>query len=302
MKPPPFAYTSAGSAAEAVALLAEHGEDARILAGGQSLVPLLNMRLSRPSVLVDVSRTADMIGIGVNGSLSLGASTTFAAIERSVQARAFAPLLVDAMRWIGHGAIRARGTVGGSMAHADAAAELPAVMLALDGVVKVLGPGGARSIAAADFVQSHYTTSLEQGEIVVALTFPKASPTSRSALIEVARRHGDFALAGAIVAVDVADGTCTDARVVVFGLGDRAARVASAEAALVGSDLGADAALRAAALVSAAVDPTDDVHASADYRREVAGVVVRRAVARLDRIGGLRWPNSSRARSSSPSP
>ena len=145
----------------------------------------------------------------------------------------------------------------------------------------MLGPGGARSIAAVDFVQSHYTTSLEPGEIVAALTIPKTSPASRAALVEVARRHGDFALAGAIVVVDVADGTCTDARVVVFGLGDRAARVASAEAALVGSDLGAGAALRAAALVSAAVDPTDDVHASADYRREVAGVVVRRAVSRL---------------------
>lgn len=278
MKPPPFAYVAAESGDEAVSLLAEHGDDARLLAGGQSFLPVLNMRLSRPSVVVDIGRAGDLAGIARNGSLTVGATTTLREVERSADVRAAAPVLAQAMTLVGHPSIRTRGTAGGSAAHADPAAELPAVLVALDATIVARGAGGERRIAASDFYVSHFTTTLAEGEVLTAIEIP--SQDGRAAgIVEITRRHGDFALIGAVASVTRDGATCADARVVLFGAGETPMRITAAEDALRGSDLDADALTAAGAAAAAGIDPGDDLHASAAYRREVAAVVTRRAIA-----------------------
>jgi carbon-monoxide dehydrogenase medium subunit len=281
LKPAPFKYVAAETVEEAVAALAEHGDEAKVLAGGQSLVPLMNLRLATPGVLVDVNRVAGLEGIHVNGSLEVGAVTRQIAVERSGEARAAAPLLVEALHHVAHPPIRSRGTIGGTIAHADPAAEIPAVLLALGGEVVARGPGGERTIAADDLFQGYFTTSLSADELVTAVRFPKQGAGQRTALQEVARKQADFALAGTVVSAEMGDdGVCASARIVLFGVADRPVRAAGAEAAVASQRLTDEAAVAAVARAAAAdIDPRGDAHASAEYRKEVAEVLVRRALA-----------------------
>ncbi len=269
MKPAPFAYHATETVEEAVAALAALGGDATVVAGGQSLLPLLNLRLARPSVLVDVNRVAALSGIRANGGLHLGATTRQADALRSPQVAERAPLLGEALRHVGHPATRSRGTVGGSIAHADPAAELPAVLLALDGEAIVLSAGGERTIPASSLFLGPFTTALAEDELLTALRLPDPPTGARHGFVEIARRRGDFALAGA--AVVVAPGY---ARVALFGVAPAAFRATEAERALV-QGAGAE---EAAHLAAVTARPSGDPHATASYRREAARVATLRAL------------------------
>jgi CO/xanthine dehydrogenase FAD-binding subunit len=269
VKPAPFAYCAVATVAEAVAALADGGEDATVLAGGQSLVPMLNLRLARPALLVDIGRVEALSGIEVDGALVIGATTRQADALRSAAVAARAPLLADALRHVGHPATRSRGTIGGSVAHADPAAEIPAVLLALDGEAKAASTQGERAIPASALFAGPFTTALAAGELLTALRIPAQPPGARHGFAEVARRHGDFALAGA--AVVVAPG---HARVALFAAAPAPFRAADAERALA-EGAGAE---EAAELAAAAAEPSGDAHATAAYRREAARVATLRAL------------------------
>ena len=281
MKPAPFRYARPATAAEAVALLAAGGGEAKLLAGGQSLVPLLNMRLVRPAVLVDLNgaRELERIDPAPDGGLVLGSLVRHADIAAAPLVRERAPLLAEAARHVGHTAIRNRGTLGGSLAHADPAAELPAALLALDATLGLLGPRGLRRVAAGEFFRGLLVTALAEDELLAEVTVP-AAPRGWG-FVEIARRPGDFALAGVAASLDGK----AHARVVGFGVADRPVRLRAAEA-LVAAAL-RDPAMPARAGVAAAADcdPATDVHASAEYRRHLATVLtedaLRQAVGRL---------------------
>jgi carbon-monoxide dehydrogenase medium subunit len=290
MKPAPFDYFDPRSVEEAVSLLRERGEDAKILAGGQSLMPLLNMRMARPEALIDLSRVEGLDYIREEeGALAIGAMTTKRAVERSELVRTRQPLLHAATLLVAHPQIRNRGTVGGSMAQADPAAEYPAVALALDAELRAVGPEGERTIAANDFFVSYLTTALEPAEVLTEVRFPVLAEGAGWAFEEIARRHGDFALAGAAVTLSVEGaGRCEAARIVLFGVGPTPVRVRAAEQMLVGEALGSTLLERAGQKVSEELDePLSDVHASAEFRRHLAGVLTRRALGEaMARTGG----------------
>lgn len=281
MKPAPFRYARAETLAEAIALLAAEPGERKLLAGGQSLVPMLNMRLVRPAVLVDVNGLRELTGItpGPEGGLRLGALTRHAELAASPAVLERAPLLAEAARHVGHAAIRNQGTLGGSLAHADPAAELPAALLALDARVRISGPRGAREVAAEAFFRGLLTTALEADEILTAIEVPAQPPGW--GFVEIARRPGDFALAGVAAVVRVAPGAPTrveHARLVGFGIGDRPLRLAGAERHLTGRPLDADIAARAGAATGSDCNPPSDVHGSAEYRRHLATVLTERAL------------------------
>jgi len=281
LKPAPFTYLRADSLDEAVGALADYGPEAKILAGGQSLAPLMNLRLATPEVLVDLNRVSELEGIAVDGNVEIGAITRQIAVERSAAVAAAAPLVVEALRHVGHPAVRSRGTLGGTVAHADPSAEIPAVLLALGGEVVARGPGGERTIAAEDLFVTYFTTTLEDTEVLTTVRVPAASAGMRFGFAELSRRHGDFALAGVAVSAEVdEDGVCRSARIALFGVADRPLRAQGAEECVVGRPLGDPGALREAELATAdGLEPRTDVHASSRYRRDVAGVLVRRALA-----------------------
>ncbi|MCI0547663.1 MAG: FAD binding domain-containing protein [Candidatus Rokubacteria bacterium] len=288
MKPAPFAYLRAESAAAAVAALAEHGEEAKILAGGQSLVPMLNMRLARPAVVVDINPARDLDYVRLaDGGLAVGALTRQRALEAWAAERA--PLLAEALRVVGHLAIRARGTVGGSLAHADPASELPAVLLACDGEVTARGPGGERTIAAPELFLAPLTTALAPGEVLTEARFRLPAPGEGWGFAEVARRHGDFALAGAVALLGVGgDGRVARARLAFFGVGGTPVRGAAGEAVLVGQTPTPARIEEAGRAAATALAPDGDIHASADYRRRVAGVLAARTLTAA--LGRARRP------------
>ena len=279
MKPAPFDYHAPASVDEAVALLAELDE-AKVIAGGQSLAPLLNMRLSYVDHLVDLRRVDALRGIERrDGELWLGAATTQTAIERSHEVAASVPLLAAATPLIGHFQIRNRGTIGGSLAHADPAAEYPAVALALDAQLEVASPQGNRVVPAAEFFTGVWTTALGDDDLLTGVRFPVWDGRCGFAIEEIARRHGDFAVAGACVAVQLdGDDVVRRCRIALFGLGPATSRAAAAEELATGS---AAAQVDERALGEAAVAPLDaipeDQNGSADYRRHVGAVVVARA-------------------------
>lgn len=281
MKPPPFEYVAPRSVAEASALLRESDGDARVLAGGQSLMPLLAMRLARPSRLVDLGRIAELDFVREDGDeIAIGAMTTKATIERSALVRERQPLFWDATRLIGHPQIRNRGTVGGSMAQADPAAEYPAAALALGARFRVACEGGDRTIDAPDFFVSALGTALEPGEILTEVRIPMRRGGTGWSVLEIARRHGDFAIAGCALTLDVAGGRIGSARIVLFGVAPTPLRASGAEAVLAGETPGEAAFARAAAEASQSIeDPLSDPHASGEYRRHLAGVLVARALA-----------------------
>ncbi|HMH50616.1 MAG TPA: xanthine dehydrogenase family protein subunit M [Candidatus Acidoferrum sp.] len=281
MKPPKFDYHAPASVDEALALLARYGGDAKILAGGQSLVPLLNFRLSRPAALIDLNRIPALAYIRAeDGEVRFGAMTRQRTIEFSPLVFERVPLLTEATRWVGHLPIRSRGTIGGSIAHADPSAEYPAVLRALDGSVVARGPEGERTVAAAELFQSYLTTSLAAEEILVEVRLPAMPAGAGYAFEELARRHGDFALVG-IAAVVARDGErCTMARLATSGTGPVPIRLREAEQILERDGLG-DAAIEAAGRrASELVEPDADIHASADYRRHLTGVLTTRAIRR----------------------
>jgi len=270
MKPPPFTYVAPTSLDEAVEALAEHGEDAKVLAGGQSLIPLLSLRLARPTALIDLNGVTELASIEVNGSTTIGAMTRHRAVERSADIARHQPLVAAAVPYIGHSAIRTRGTVGGSLAHADPAAELPAVALALDATFEARSTRATRVIHAADFFVGYFTTALEPDEVLTRVTFPNAAPNTGVSVQEMARRHGDFAMVAAIASVTIGGNT----RIALINVADRPVRAHEAEVAMQSGapiDEVADLATRD-------LDPTADLHASAAYRRSVARVLVRRAL------------------------
>jgi CO/xanthine dehydrogenase FAD-binding subunit len=283
VKPPVFEYHRPGTLDAALALLAEH-PDAKPLAGGQSLIPAMNFRLAAPAALVDLNGLAELAGITAtkDGGARLGAMTRHRAVELSPVVGMRAPLLAETMPHVAHPQIRNRGTVGGSLAHADPAAELPAVMVALEAVIVLRRAGAERRVPAEEFFTGLFATALEPGELVTAIEIPARPARSGSAFEEMARRHGDYALVGvaAIVTLDGA-GRCAGARIALFSVGEGPVLARRAMASLAGAEPTAER-LRAAAALAADedIDPPSDIHASTAYRRQLARVLTRRVLER----------------------
>jgi carbon-monoxide dehydrogenase medium subunit len=281
MKPAPFEYHRPASLAETFDLLDRYGDEGRILAGGQSLVPALNLRLATPRAVIDINRLPDLDGIRATPEgLAIGALVRQEALERSLLVREHAPLVAAAVPHVGHTAIRARGTVGGSLALADPAAELPACVVALDATIRVAGRAGRREIAAADFFRGIYTTALGAGEIVTEVLLPRPPTGWRWGFDELARRHGDFALAGLAAGLR-AVGPATEARLVFLGVGLGPVRARRAEAALAGREVGQDTLAAAVRALDGDLDPPGDIHGSPALRRHLARVLLARVVSRL---------------------
>jgi aerobic carbon-monoxide dehydrogenase medium subunit len=280
LKPPPFTYVAPSSLDEALSSLAEAGEDAKILAGGQSLMPLLSLRLARPSALVDLRRVDGLGEISEHdGTVTIGTMVRERAVERSDVIAEKIPLLAAALPLIGHPAIRNRGTVGGSIAHADPSAEIPAVALALDAEMVIRSAArGERRVPAADFFQGFFTTALEPDEALVAVCFPVAAPVRGVAFVEAARRHGDFAMVGAAAVVNAEGGRITDARITLIGVADTPLRRPAAEQALSGAEIGSLPFEDAAAAAAAGLTPASDIHGTSQYRTHLARVLTRRAL------------------------
>lgn len=284
MKLPAFDYACPTTVSEAVALLAAHSGEAKPIAGGQSLMPMLAFRLATPALLVDLRKLGELREIKItDAGVTLGAMVRWRDILNAPQLRNAHPLLVAAVEHIAHYQIRNRGTVGGSLAHADPAAELPGIAVACEADIVALGSAGPRVIAAGDFFRGALMTALQSDEIVTELRFPAWPRQRRYGFREFARRRGDFALAAAAVAFDDKQQKFWNVRIGAIGVADRAIRLAAAERALEGRDITNAAIVESAAAASAAVDPADDIHATATYRKTLIGVMVERALR--DAIG-----------------
>lgn len=284
MKPALFEYVRPASVTEAIDALSEGGYGAKLLAGGQSLIPAMNFRLAQPELLIDLGNLDELRGIREceHGGLMIGAMTTHREVERSELVARHTPLLAEVMPWIAHAQIRNRGTLGGSLAHADPAAELPSVMQVLGAVMHARGPDGERTIPVDDFYVGLFTTDLEPDELLTAIEIPPVAAGSRCAFEEVARRHGDFALVGVAVIIEPdEDGAIAGARISLLSVGDGPVLAERAMEGLVGRKL-SDEAIRAAAREAAEdLDPPDDIHASPEFRRHLAEVLTARALQRV---------------------
>ena len=282
MKPAPFAYVRAETLGHALGLLAEHGDDARVLAGGQSLMASLNMRLSAPRLLVDITRVDGLSGIAESaGGVRIGALARHADVGASDAVSRLAPLVAEAVPHVAHPAIRNRGTFGGSLAFADPFAEFPACALALDARMIVAGPGGERAVEARDFFTGLYETALGAGEILVAVEIPAPPPGRRSRFLEFARRRGDYAVIGLAARAEIADGVFGGARLVFFGAGDRPVPAPGAAALLEGETWSDGLADRLAAALAAELDPPSDLNADGPMRAHLAGVLARRVLGSM---------------------
>jgi carbon-monoxide dehydrogenase medium subunit len=275
LKPAPFAYAKAGSVAHAIDLLAQ--DEARLLAGGQSLIATLNMRLDRPALLVDINGVPGLDGIALkNGHVEIGALVRHAQAERSAEIARHSPLIALAMPHIGHPAIRNRGTIGGSVAFADPAAELPACLVALGGEMEIAGPQGRRTVRADDFFKALFETALAPRDVLTLIRIPAARAATRIGFAELARRHGDYAMVGLAACARAGSKSLADIRLVYFGVGPVPVRARNAETALSSGDLdGAVGALRTD------LDPSDDVQATAAVKTHLAGVLLRRVAKQL---------------------
>ncbi|WP_419931778.1 FAD binding domain-containing protein [Candidatus Poriferisodalis sp.] len=279
MKPAPFSFVAPETLDEVLGAMAAHGEDARILAGGQSLVPLMNLRLARPEVVVSINRCGELDYIRLSDDrLVVGALVRQFDAETSPLVQAECPLLATALPHVGLPATRNRGTVCGSLAHCDPLAELPAVALALEAELVLASTAGERRVPAHDFFVADMTTSIEPGEIVSAVAFKRQDPSERSSLEEVSNGGNVFPVGGVALRWASAGGTCTMARIAAFGVGSVAQRLVDAEDALVGTDLGPTAIAAAVTAARNAVNPTGDMHADADYRRHLVGVLIERGL------------------------
>lgn len=280
MKPAPFEYDDPRTLDDALDLLARHGEEGKVIAGGQSLVPLMNFRLARPGRLIDINGVESLSHISrEDGRLVIGAMARHADVEGSALVADGWPLLSEAIVWVGHPQIRNRGTVGGSVAHADPAAELPAVLAAMDAVFRVRSKHGAWLVKWNDFFRSEFTTSLKPEELVVGIEVPEQDPSAGTAFIEFARRHGDFALGGAAVVLKLdPDRVCERAAIGLVAAGPKPVRASAAEAQLVGATVDTKAIASAAERAVVGLEPTGDLHGSAEYRLKLLRVMVQRAL------------------------
>jgi carbon-monoxide dehydrogenase medium subunit len=273
VKPAPFAYARPETLDETLALLAEHGDEAKVLAGGQSLVPLLNMRMARPTLVVDINRVAELDNVSRESD-----RTRVGALVRQAGAGGVHPLVDRALPFVGHFVTRNRGTLAGSIAHADASGELPLALALLDGTVRVASAAGRREIPADSFFLTHFTTSLEPTELVVETCWPEPAAGTGFAFEELALRAGDYALAMAACAITVRSGVAVGTRVAVGAVADRPLLLPEAAALVDGRQVTPEVASEAAQAARAAVSPTDGLHASGAYRREITGTLVERAL------------------------
>ncbi len=281
MKPARFDYYDPRSVDEALKLLNDQPGECKVLAGGQSLMPLLNMRLVRPKVIVDINRIEELHYVRPwDGGIAVGAGVPMRAIEQEPLFAERLPILCEAAQHVGHPQIRSRGTLCGSLAHADSAAELPALAVALNAELVATGVNGSRTIPSEEFFVSYFTTSLMPNEILTEVRFPAPPRNMAWSFLEVSRRHGDFALVGIVAGlnVDQSRNAVTETRLVYFGVGPTPMRLKEAEQALIGQPPGGSAFQAASEVVSQGLDPDNDVHASAEYRRSVAGTLTRRAL------------------------
>jgi aerobic carbon-monoxide dehydrogenase medium subunit len=281
VKPVLFEYHRADSVEDALDVLAEVGDEASVLAGGQSLIPLLNLRLARPAVVVDINRVPDLDAVAAEPTaVAVGALARARTVERSAEVASTLPVLRDAIAHIAHPQIRVRTTIGGNVAHGDPASELPAVLVALGGSVELARRDSDRTVGAADFFQDVFTTAREPDELVVGVRFP-VLVGFQWRFLEVARRHGDYGMVSACVGLRVQNGNVADARIALAGCGPIPVRPELVEKALMGAVAAPGLARTATAAVRDAVEPSDDVHATAEYRRSLAGVLVGRAVTSI---------------------
>lgn len=285
MKPPKFAYHAPAGLDEAVRLLKQYEGNARILAGGQSLIPMLNFRVLAPAALVDLRRVPGLADIRVSkGSVCIGAMTRQRAAENSQLVAQHLPIMKEALGWVGHLPTRSRGTIGGSIAHADPSAELPMVLLALDGDAVVTGPSGERVVAANDLFDSVFTTTLAPAEVLSEVRIPAMQARAGFAVEEYARRKGDFAIVGIATVLEGDANRCTRARLVAAGIGGRPVRLRAAEQMLENGGFGADSVEAASRKTSEIVEPISDPVASAEFRRHLAGVLAKRALLRAIKL------------------
>jgi carbon-monoxide dehydrogenase medium subunit len=275
VKPAPFAYAKARSLDDAIRLLGEHKGEAKVLAGGQSLIATLNMRLSHPSLLVDINGIAGLSGVSVrSGTVGIGALTRHVALERSSDIAKHAPLIAKAMRHIAHPAIRNRGTIGGSLSYADPAAELPACLVALDGEMDIVGAGGKRTVKAGEFFKGLFETALGASDVLSSVRFRAATAETRVGFAELARRHGDYAIVGLAASAKVSGSNLSDVRLVYFGVGEMPVRARKAEDALAQGSVDD-------AVSGLDLEPTSDIQATGDVKKHLAGVLLRRVAAQL---------------------
>lgn len=278
MKPAPFDYVAPRSLDEALVELSASDGDAKLLAGGQSLIPLLNFRLAYPSRLIDLNRVSGLAYVAQrHGGLAIGAMTRHASIERDPRVKAAQPLLAEAIEWVGHPAIRSRGTIGGSLAHADPAAELPAVAVCLDARFVLASQRGRRTVGAEEFFVGYLSTLLEPDEVLVETWLPPVPSATGQAWLEFSRRHGDYALVGVAVSLTLRDERVERARIVLAGVGGTPVRVREAETLLLGGPV-LERVQAAADVVRAAIEPDADLHASKEYRTHLAAVMTERAI------------------------
>lgn len=278
MKPAPFEYVVPRTLDEAVAALSAGGSDAKVLAGGQSLIPLLNFRLARPTLLVDLNHVGELTYVSQRDrGVAIGAMTRQVTLERDTQLSRSQPLLCEALGWVGHPAIRSRGTIGGSLAHADPAAELPAVAVCLGAQLRIVGPRGRRTVAAEDFFRGYLSTALRADEILTEAWLPPLLPNTGQAWLEFTRRHGDFALVGVAASISVHAEAVQSARIVLTGVGGCPVRAREAETLLLGGTV-AERARAAADAARSVIEPDADIHASKEYRAHLAAVLTEQAI------------------------
>ncbi len=287
MKNPPFHYHRPATLDEALALLAEFGDDGKILAGGQSLLPVMALRLGPPAHVIDIGTLEELKSIEVSDTaVTIGAMVRHAEAEHSAEVAEYTPLVAAALPHVGHRAIRNRGTVVGSIAHADSAAEMPAVCLATSATMHLASAEGTRNVAAPDFFQGFFTTAIEPNEILTGVSFPAWGPTTSGTVVEVSRRHGDYAMCGVACALDVADNVINGAALAFFSVASTPVRIAEAENVLLGQAPSEATYQAAADVVTDTLEPEGDIHATAAYRLHLAGVLTRRGLAEAhDRIG-----------------
>jgi carbon-monoxide dehydrogenase medium subunit len=285
MKPAPFRYFAARTLEQALQLKAEHGDEARFLAGGQSLVPTMNFRLTQSAALIDINPIADLAGIknGSGEGLRIGAMTRYRTLERDPIIARHVPLMEEALPHIAHPQIRNRGTIGGNLAHADPASEMPAIVLTLGGKLRAQSVRGERWIDAADFFVGALTTALESDEMLTEIELPVAPPRSAACFMEVSRRRGDFAMIGVACMVQIdGQGRCSAARIGLCNAGDGPVFATEASGSLVGTMIDKPAIEAAVALIQRAIDPGGSIHASKEFQRHLAGVLTGRALAKAN--------------------
>jgi aerobic carbon-monoxide dehydrogenase medium subunit len=285
MKPAPFRYVAAQSVEQALALKAEHGDEARFLAGGQSLVPTMNFRLTQPAMLIDINPLTELAGLknGAGDILRIGALTRYRTLERDPTVADRLPLVAEALPHIAHPQIRNRGTIGGNLAHADPASEMPAIVLGLGGRLRAQSVRGERWIDASDFFVGALTTALAADEMLMEVELPAAPPRSGSCFMEVSRRRGDFAMMGVACTVHLdADGRCTQARIALCNAGDGPIFAVEASESLVGGAIDVARIAEAAKLVQGEIEPGGSIHASKEFQRHLAGVLIKRTLTMAD--------------------